>query len=93
MMQGGIPVIPHMMYPVFLDDTDQAERRLGMEMGLRLMEVCDCVWICGDRVSAGMRQELTFANRIGKEVRFVSQDEIAVSVNNRQMRLTGMEIG
>ena len=47
MMQGGIPMIPHMMYPAFLDDTDPAQRGLGIEMGLRLMEVCDCVWIWG----------------------------------------------
>ena len=93
MMQGGIPVIPHMMYPAFLDDTDPAQRGLGIETGLRLMEACDCVWICGDYVSAGMKQELAFANEIGKEVRFVGRDEITASVNERQEMLIRMEIG
>ena len=93
MMQGGIPVIPHMMYPAFLDDTDPAQRGLGIEMGLRLMEVCDCVWICGEHISAGMKQELAFANGIGKEVRFVGRDEITASVNERQEMLIRMEIG
>ena len=92
MMQGGIPVIPHMMYPAFLDDTDPVQRGLGIETGLRLMEACDCVWICGDYVSAGMKQELAFANEIGKEVRFVGRDEINASVNERQIMLAEMEI-
>ena len=88
-----LPVIPHMMYPAFLDDTDPVQRGLGIETGLRLMEACDCVWICGDYVSAGMKQELAFANEIGKEVRFVGRDEITASVNERQEMLIRMEIG
>ena len=91
MMQGGIPVIPHMMYPAFLDVQDPHNDRI--EMGLRLIEVCDCVWICGEHISAGMKQELAFANGIGKEVRFVGRDEITASVNERQEMLIRMEIG
>lgn len=91
-VQGGIPVIPHMMYPAFLDDRNPAERSLGMEMGLRLMEACDCVWICGDVITPGMKQEMEFAKGIGKEMRFVDRNEILALPSERQNEIEGMEM-
>ena len=43
MMQGGIPVIPHMMYPAFLNDTDPTGNRNGIKADGSL-RLCMDMW-------------------------------------------------
>ena len=40
-----------------LDDNDPAERQLGIDMGNQMLELCQELWLCGDRVSPGMEGE------------------------------------
>ncbi|MFZ3578821.1 DUF4406 domain-containing protein [Virgibacillus sp. DJP39] len=56
--EGMVPIIPHLMYPPFLFDGDQEERKLGIEMGLVLLEKCDELWMFGSQVSQGMAIEI-----------------------------------
>ena len=42
---GYCPVVPHLMYPQFLKDSDPDERILGITLGVELMKICDEVWI------------------------------------------------
>lgn len=76
MGQGCTPVASHLIYPGLLDDTVPAERKAGIRMGLRVLEACDELWLCGERLSAGMRAELAAAERLGIPVRQVSGQEI-----------------
>ena len=59
---GCIPIAPHLLYPQFMDDTDEKERKLGLFFGNVLMDRCAEVWVFGDRISAGMDAELVFSS-------------------------------
>ncbi|AGL03631.1 DUF7768 domain-containing protein [Desulfoscipio gibsoniae] len=69
-----IPIIPHLMYPQFLDEDDPAERQLGIEMGLALLSHCREVWVFGSRVSSGMAAEIDQAKVLGIPVKYFTVD-------------------
>jgi len=52
-----VPIIPHLMYPRFLDEDNPDERAMGLEMGLILLSKCQEVWVFGSRISKGMEIE------------------------------------
>lgn len=68
MDQGCTPVAVHLLYPQMLDDAVPAEREAGIRMGLRVLESCDELWLCGERMSHGMQAELAAAKRLGVPV-------------------------
>ena len=71
---GYCPVVPHLMYPQFLKDSDPDERILGITLGVELMKICDEVWIFGSTISNGMAFELEHASKLGIPVRLYSND-------------------
>jgi hypothetical protein len=87
--QGHTPVAPHLLYTQMLDDGDPAQRELGLELGQRLLERSDELWVCGGRISSGMAAEIAAARNLGIPVRRVETlticlyggmlDEMAVS--------------
>lgn len=74
--QGVIPFAPHLLYPQVLDDTVPEERELGTMMGIRMLKLCGELWLCGERLSEGMGQEMKEARRLGIPVRRISSEEI-----------------
>ena len=66
---GVIPIVPHLLFPQFLDDTVPEERALGLRFGLELLKLCDELWVYGDRISEGMKAEIEFAKELGIPVR------------------------
>lgn len=74
--EGTAPFAPHLLYTQMLDDTDPEERQAGIDMGKRILERCDELWLCGDRISPGMAEEKEFAESLGIPVRSVSAEEI-----------------
>lgn len=71
--QGVIPVAPHLLYPQFMDDTNPAQRKLGIYFGLVLMTKCEEVWMFGYPFSAGMQIEFDKARARGKKIRFFNE--------------------
>lgn len=69
--QGFVPVAPHLIFPQFLDDTDDTDRLMGLYAGLTLLDKCDEFWLFGDTISDGMRTELEEAIRKGMPIGFV----------------------
>lgn len=67
--EGGIPLAPHIIFTQFLDDEDEDERKAGIEMGLKLLSVCDEIWVFGERLSEGMNTEIEIAKSLGIIVR------------------------
>lgn len=66
---GLAPFAPHLLFTQFLDDTDPAQREVGISLGLRFIEVCDVVWVyVGEGVSDGMHRETEHARRLGKPI-------------------------
>lgn len=77
---------PHAYLPMLLCDFLPEERALALQFGLRLLEKCDRLMVCGDRISTGMKGEilhaisinmriLTFSNPMYKKVcEYVKQE-------------------
>lgn len=63
--QGYIPIAPHLFFSQFLNDDNQAERQKGIQMGKQLLVQCSKIWICGNYVSVGMKDEIEFAQKNG----------------------------
>lgn len=71
---GCIPIAPHLLYPQFLDDTDEGERRLGLFFGNVLMDRCSEVWVFGERINPGMSAEIKRSRRRGYKIRWFTSD-------------------
>lgn len=77
MEQGNTPVAAHLLYPQMLDDAVPEERELGIRLGLKLLEACSEMWLCGSRISSGMQKELEAAGRLGIPVRRIPWETVA----------------
>lgn len=72
---GTAPVVPH-FYALCLDDANPKEREIGMAAGLSLLWFCDEMWIFGDEVTEGMRQELQFCKNLNIRTRTIRENEV-----------------
>ena len=70
--EGTAPIIPHLMYPQFLEENNPKERQLGINMGLVLLSICHELWVFGDHISSGMRIEITQAKSLKIPIRYFS---------------------
>lgn len=74
--QGRTPVAVHLMYPQFLDDRVPKEREAGLKMGRRVLAACEEIWLCGERMSAGMKAEEAEARKLGIPIRQIPSSDI-----------------
>ncbi|QSX09558.1 hypothetical protein J0B03_05710 [Alkalibacter rhizosphaerae] len=81
---GAVPVIPHLMYPQFLEEDDPDERQLGIDMGLTLLKQCSELWVFGNKISSGMSVEIEKAEQWEIPIRFFSID-CKVIVKNKKL--------
>jgi len=61
---SGVPIAPHAYLPILLSDRDENERALALSLGLRFLENCDKLLVCGDRLSYGMYGEIEKAVKL-----------------------------
>ncbi len=61
-------VAPHAYLPYILDDTIPRERALALSFGLSLLELCDCLIVCGETISSGMKGEIAKAKELGIDI-------------------------
>ena len=71
---GYLPVAPHLLFPQFLNDNSLKERQLGMFFGNVLMSKCAEVWVCGETVSIGMKEEIERARSKHYKLRFFDKE-------------------
>ena len=69
--QGYIPLAPHLLLPQFL--SEETERELALAIDLRLLDLCQEIWICGDVITRGMKRELQYALATGVPVSFIEE--------------------
>ena len=55
--EGHLPIAPHLLFPQFLNEGIEEERRLGIAMGMELLALCDEVWVFGE-ATEGMAAEI-----------------------------------
>ena len=82
MNQGVTPIASHLLYP----------QMLGTDMGLRILKVCEEVWVCGSELSSGMEQEIRAARQLQIPLRRVSEQEIGWELCEAPIQ-KGMEMG
>ena len=58
---GCRAVAPHGYLPYIIDDTVPEERRMAMDFGIKILESCDILVVCGDTISPGMEEEIRYA--------------------------------
>ena len=79
-LEGNVPVAPHLFYTQFLDEGQEKERRIGLDRGLKELREADefLLVLIDGKVSEGMRQEIRQALRDGMRGRVVclTQKEI-----------------
>lgn len=63
-----MPIAPHLYFTRFLKDSKNSERNIGIKCGIRLLKICDEVWVFGDIVTKGMEQELKKAISLNKPI-------------------------
>ena len=62
--RGYIPLAPHVYFSQFMDDRNPEDRRKALEMNKKLMEFCDELWVFGDEMTEGMKEEIGYFKRI-----------------------------
>lgn len=74
--QNCTPLAVHLLYPQILNDAVPKERNIGIQMGLRVLTVCEELWLCGSSISTGMLCELKEAERLGIPVRRILKEQM-----------------
>ena len=72
--QHTIPFAPHLLFPQFMDDSSPEERQLAMFMNMIMLGRCEELWVFGDKISAGMKQEIHKAERRRMKIRYFTED-------------------
>ena len=75
LMCGTAPDVPH-YYALCLNDDNQKEREIGLAAGLGMLWFCDELWVFGQTVTEGMKQEIQFCKHLNIKTRYVSEKEI-----------------
>ena len=68
------PIAPHLFLPHFMDDAIPVERELALNFGLRLLYGCKEIWVFGDRISVGMKNEIAEAKRKCITIRYFTDN-------------------
>lgn len=69
---------PHAWLPEMLDDNDTADRKLALDFGIQMLRKCEALFICGNRISDGMANEIKLANNWGISVYTFGTDPMLV---------------
>ena len=72
--QHTIPFAPHLLFPQFMDDSSPEERQLAMFMNMIMLGHCEELWVFGDRISAGMKQEIHKAEHKHMKIRYFTDN-------------------
>ncbi len=85
---GYIPIAPHVYFSQFMDDLNPEDRKKALEMNKKLLKFCDELWIFGDEITEGMKEEIEYFRKIrgdGKIKLTVPEDDVNVVSNNKDV--------
>lgn len=84
LLYGAAPVASH-FYAECLNDNTPKERELGMSAGLSLLWFCDEMWIFGNEITDGMKQEIQFCDSFNIPVRKIREKEIIKKIGEKTL--------
>jgi hypothetical protein len=67
---GYTPITPHLLYPQFLNDSEETERQIGLRCGFSLISKCDELWVFGETISKGMQGEIEKAQALKMPIHY-----------------------
>lgn len=74
LLQGYIPLAPHVYYTNFLKEENEVERQLGMDIGLRWLAESDELWVYNyNGISKGMKVEIEMAKRLNIPIKYMEE--------------------
>ena len=68
---GMIPVMSH-FYALILDDTKEAERKIGTALGIDMVLDASHLWVFGDELTSGMKEEIKTAQSLKRTIHYVN---------------------
>lgn len=84
---GVIPLAPHTIFTQYLNDAVPEQREQGLRMGHELLERCDELWVMGDTISQGMKDEIGLATFLQLPILYVSDDMVKNQTMNNRNKL------
>lgn len=85
---GKLPIVPHIYFTQFLDDSDEDERECGLGLGIHALRHCDefLLVVIDGIISEGMRAEIAEISRLkipGRIVTLTRKEFITLVKNSR----------
>lgn len=71
--QGMIPIAPHLLLPQYMSED---ERDLALFMDIAILSKCSELWVCGDRITKGMENEISYARSKGMKMRYIAEERL-----------------
>lgn len=68
-----IPLAPHLLFPQFMNDKDENERKLAMFCNKILQGKCQEVWVFGSNITSGMKAEIELAKLRHQKIRYFDE--------------------
>lgn len=73
--QGAIPIAPHLLLPQYMTEV---ERDLALFMDIAILSRCAELWVCGDRITEGMKNEISYAKSKRMAVKYITEEKLYV---------------
>ena len=70
--KNTIPFAPHLLLPQYI--SEEHERGLAMFMNKVFLGICDELWVFGNKITEGMKEEIELAGKMRKKIRYFSED-------------------
>jgi len=75
---GYIPIAPHVYFSQFMDDNNPVDRRKALEMNKKLLDFCDELWVFGNEITEGMREEIEYFKKVKGEDKLRKFEDVSV---------------
>lgn len=71
--EDKLPIVPHIYFTQFMDDSDEDERKCGLSLGIHALKQCDefLLVVIDGNISEGMQKEIEVVLRLGIPGRIV----------------------
>lgn len=92
---GYMPIVPHLYFPNFLQESIQEERMLGIELGFELMRSCQMMWLLSVPITPGMLLEIKEAEKLNLPIQLydTERNQIGTPFTSEDDRFTALVQG
>lgn len=71
--QGAILIAPHLLLPQYMSED---ERELALFMDIAILSRCAELWVCGDKITDGMKKEISYAQSKGMKINYITEEKL-----------------